>query len=197
MEAPLFHYSLNFAKETEASEVSLPFCFEVAIGDSLENVQREWLDSFTSAGGRWLWPRDLSIPTLEGPEIAVGCYFNLAYQMPDPGNLGAPPKQYVYHYSVTQWERAGSRMVFRYQAEHGGYRKHPFRGGGTVTIEPAGERQCRLRWKGAYLHNGNRQGAEDVFAHYFSLFFTTMAKNVRVNAPPGGAISPNATAPGI
>lgn len=180
----MFHYSLNFGKDTEADDVTLPFCFDAAIGLPAALMHREWADTFTAPAPGWFWPRELSVPSLEGPSIQQGGFFRLAYQMPDPGDLAAPPKQYNYDYSIVRWDPSET-MVFQYQAEHGGHRRHPFRGGGTVTITPTSPDQCRLTWKGAYTHRGNRQSAEDVFAHYFSLFFTTMAKNIRMHAPPG------------
>jgi hypothetical protein len=178
----MFHYSIFFSKETEPDLVSLPFCFEADIALPADAMQREWVTALTDPARSWLWPKELSLPTVAEPPIRQGGYFSLAYQMPDPANLNAPPKHYVYDYSIVRWHP--EEMLFQYQAENGNGKKHPFMGGGTVTITSTGPDQCRFKWQGAYKHTGNRQGAEDVFAHYFSLFFTTMAKNIRQHFGP-------------
>lgn len=178
----MFHYSIYFSKETEPGMTSLPFCFEADVALSAAEMQQEWITALTDPQRSWLWPRELSLPTVEEPPIKQGGYFSLAYQMPDPSNLAAGPNHYVYDYSIVQWQT--NPMLFQYQAEHGDGRRHPFLGGGTVTIAETGPNRCRFKWQGAYKHRGNRQGAEDVFAHYFSLFFTTMAKNIRLHFGP-------------
>jgi hypothetical protein len=184
-EGTMFHYSIFFSKETEGELVSLPFRFEADVGVDAAALEAEWLNAFEDPHGSWLWPSELSLPAAEGGELKTGAFFQLAYAMPDPGDLGAAPKHYTYDYSVQRFERGP--MVFAYQAEHGDGRRHPFTGGGTVSVLPGADGQCRLRWEGAYRHTGNRQGAEDVFAHYFSLFFTTMAKNIRLHHAPAQA----------
>lgn len=176
----MFHYSIFFSKETEGELVSLPFCFECAIPLPTAEVRKEWVTALTNPQASWLWASSLSLPHVEDPPLKVGGFFYLAYQMPDPANLAAGPKAYRYDYSILRWE-PGETTVFQYQAENGDGRRHPFTGGGTVTISPVDASHTRFQWKGAYMHRGNRQAAEDVFAHYFSLFFTTMAKNVRVH----------------
>lgn len=178
----MFHYSIFFSKETEPDLISLPFCFEADIALPADKVQQEWITALTDPDNSWLWPRALSRPTVETPPIAEGGFFNLSYQMPDPANLAAGPQHYVYDYRIVQWKT--DPMVFQYEAVNGNGRVHPFMGGGTVTITPIDDGSCRFKWQGAYKHTGNRQGAEDVFAHYFSLFFTTVAKNIRKHFGP-------------
>lgn len=179
---PMFHYSIFFSKETDGAEVTLPFRFEADIGVDADSLEAEWLAAFEDPKASWLWPSDLSLPSADGGELKTGAFFRLSYAMPDPSDLGAGPKHYTYDYSVQRFDRGP--MVFSYQAENGDGRRHPFMGGGTVSVIPGDEGQCRLRWEGAYRHTGNRQDAEDVFAHYFSLFFTHMAKNIRLHRAP-------------
>lgn len=189
----MFHYSIFFSKETEGELVSLPFCFECVMPLPAADVRREWITALTHPRASWLWPSSLSLPHVEEPPLGTGGFFRLAYQMPDPANLAAGSKAYEYDYSIVRWE-PGEPTVFQYQAENGNGRRHPFMGGGTVTISPIDAGSTRFQWKGAYLHRGNRQAAEDVFAHYFSLFFTTMAKNVRLHFASQACTASSSTA---
>lgn len=173
----MFHYSLNFSKETEPGKVSLPFCFEADMALPVQEARKEWITAISDPDNSWLWPREYSIPHLEQAPISVGGFFHLIYQMPDPTKPDQGSTEYRYDYSIVRWEP--DTLLFQYQAEFDNDRVHPFSGGGTVTITEVGPGISRLKWAGAYHHTGNRQSAEDVFANFFTLFFTSLAKNIR------------------
>ena len=175
----MFHYSLNFSKETAPGKVSLPFCFEADIALPAAQMREEWITALTNPRQSWLWPIAFSVPRVETPPIKQGGFFSLVYQMPDPVNLAAGTTEYTYDYSILRWEP--QTLLFQYESALEDGKVHPFSGGGTITITESGDGRSRLKWQGAYHHSGNRQSAEDVFAHYFSLFFTAMAKNIRLN----------------
>lgn len=173
----MFHYSLNFRKETEPGRVSLPFCFEANTALPVEKLRQEWITALTNPLDSWLWPKQYSLPRVAEPPIREGGEFSLVYQMPDPANLEAGTTEYTYDYSIIRWEP--DTLLFQYQSELEDGKVHPFSGGGTVTITEGDTNLSHIKWAGAYHHNGNRQGAEDVFANFFTLFFTSMAKNIR------------------
>lgn len=175
----MFHYSLSFKKETQPGKVSLPFCFEADMGLPADQARQEWITALTNPETSWLWPKQYSIPKVEDPPIKQGGFFHLTYQMPDPANLEAGTTEYIYDYSILRWEP--ETLLFQYQAEPEEGKVHPFTGGGTVTITPVGDNLSHIKWAGAYHHDGRRQGAEDVFANFFTLFFTSMAKNIRTH----------------
>ena len=173
----MFHYSLNFGKETEPGKVSLPFCFEADMALPVDQARQEWVTALTDPVNSWLWPKQYSLPHIAEPPIKQGGFFSLVYQMPDPANPDAGTTEYTYDYSIVRWEP--DTLLFQYQSELEDGKVHPFTGGGTVTITEAGPGLSHIKWQGAYSHNGNRQSAEDVFANFFTLFFTSMAKNIR------------------
>lgn len=171
-------YTLSFSRATDGEYTCLPFSFEATVRQPAAAVWNEWLQTLSDHERSWLWPTQYSRPTVDAFPPRAGGVITLTYQMPNPYDLAAPPRHLVYDFDIVDYSADGMYLDYKEGATH------PFLGGGRVSVKAIDEHTCLFTWAGMYKHlseRKSRQAAGDIFAHYFNMFFTALAQNIRNN----------------
>jgi hypothetical protein len=171
----MHHYSYSWGKESDNEFTYLPYCLEVTVKLPAAAIWQEWVQSLTDHTKCWLWPTQFSQPKVPDLPLREGGGFMLTYQMPNYKDPTGPKMDLTYDYVMLEWKP--QKMFCRYE----GKGRHPFRGGGSVSVKAIDEESCKFVWEGRYRYKTGTKGMEGMAsqsARYFNDFLIKAAENI-------------------
>ena len=174
----MHNYTITIGREADEEFISYPFAYETTVKLPVEELWRALLNEFKDYKSGWMWPTQYSQPSIDQFPPRKGGSMVLTYQMPDPRNPSKPKQDLTYDFEILDFVDDGEERYLDY----GSGERHPFLGGGRISVKSAGEHYSVLEWKGAYkfrLDKMFRESAGQIFSYYFPMFFNGLSENIK------------------
>ena len=174
----MHNYTISIGRETDDEFISYPFAYETTVKLPAEELWQALLKEFKDYKQGWMWPTQYSQPSIDRFPPCKGGSLVLTYQMPDPRDPSKPKQDLTYDFEILDYQDTVTEKYLDY----GSGNRHPFLGGGRVSVVSVDEDYSKLEWKGAYkfrLEKMHRESAGQIFSYYFPMFFNGFSENIK------------------
>jgi hypothetical protein len=172
------NYTISVGRESDSEFISYPFSYEVTVKLDAEELWQALLQEFKDYKQGWMWPTQYSQPSIDQFPPRKGGALVLTYQMPDPRDASKPKQDLTYDFEITGYQHTSTERYLDY----GSGKRHPFLGGGRMSVAPVSDTHAKLSWEGVYkfrLEKMHREPAGQIFSYYFPNFFNGFTENIK------------------
>lgn len=171
-------YTISIGREHNSELFTYPFSFRTHVNQPLSEFWAALLAEFRDYESGFMWPTQYSQPSIDSFPPKAGGFLELTYQMPDPRDPDKPKMDLTYDFEILAYREGESECYLDY----GSGRRHPFLGGGRISVQEDTPRRTELEWAGSYKFlrsKMHREEAGQIFSYYFAMFFNGFAENLK------------------